>query len=126
MSDWIDLDMASSVCGSGTARSVRWSNASDTNDSASAMELSVPVQNVRLGDKVPQDFVVKCEKPRLSRAAYITMAITIVTLLAMICDAPPDLAMLGATIFLLLWPAHSTSAGVSSTLPKVDVVLLGA
>ena len=49
-------------------------------------------------------FEITCESPRLSRKAYVTLAVTVVTLIAMIKDQPPDLCMLVATLVLLLWP----------------------
>ena len=49
-------------------------------------------------------FVLSCQEPRLSRRAFVTLAITTVTLVAMMKDLPPDMCMLAATTFLLLYP----------------------
>ena len=62
-------------------------------------------------------FKLSCQDARLSRKAYVTIAVTLVSLLAMIKDCPPDICMLGATLVLLLWPwagVVETSTGPGS------------
>ena len=79
MDTWIDLELASAVCEGGRAISIQPSpkNAS-----------SVPEDEIMLhkNNKNDEDDVnvVRCEAPRLTRNAYVTIAVTIVALLAMI------------------------------------------
>ena len=56
-------------------------------------------------------YVLTCEQPRLSRKAFLTIAVTAASLIAMMRDVAPDLSMLAATLVLLLWPWGKANGG---------------
>ena len=56
-------------------------------------------------------FALTCQQPRLSRKAFLTIAVTCASLIAMMRDVAPDLSMLAATLVLLLWPWGKANGG---------------
>ena len=56
-------------------------------------------------------FVLTCQQPRLSRKAFLTIAVTSASLIAMMRDVAPDISMLAATLVLLLWPWGAANGG---------------
>ena len=60
-------------------------------------------------------FEIACQRPRLSRRAFVTLGLTLTTLALMIAGQPPDICMLLCTLALLLWPwADSPGKGIIS------------
>ncbi len=99
-------DLANTHCEGGLALSVELWTAVNATPDLCDVDQSMPT--------LPA-YLLTCLEPRLSRRAFVTLATTAVTLIAMMKDLPPDVCMLGATVFLLLFPwANGEPDGIIS------------